>query len=243
VAPGFALAAVCTVPWVVFLGVTLPATARVNDRIAWVGFDAAELAMLAITAFLAWRGKPKVAMAATALATMLVVDAWFDVNTSEAGIEREMAVGFAVLEVSLAAVSLWIAFHAASVVRRRMEGLAAHEAEPDARRQVGSREHPRWLPDVPDWTKDLPGLWSEAAAPSHEDPEQTTPSADRARDRACHASDRASRARDGAVYARGDLSEPPRTKDASTEPQSGARLRVRRYVSDDRSSVAPELAE
>ncbi len=95
VAPGFALAAVCTVPWVVFLAASLPATSRVNDRLAWVGFDVGEVVMLAVTAYLAWRGKAKVALAATALATMLVVDAWFDVNTSTAGEDRDIALGFA----------------------------------------------------------------------------------------------------------------------------------------------------
>ena len=136
VAPGFALAAVCTVPWVVFLAASLPATSRVNDRLAWVVFDIGEVVMLAVTAYLAWRGKPKVALAATALGTMLVVDAWFDVNTSTAGAARDMALGFAVLEVTLAGVSLWIAFHAAAVARRRIEDLARREAE----RELGLRE-------------------------------------------------------------------------------------------------------
>jgi hypothetical protein len=138
VALGFALAAVFTVPWVVFLAASLPATSRVNDRLAWVGFDVGEVVMLAVTAYLAWRGRAKVALAATALATMLVVDAWFDVNTSTPGAERDMALGFAVLEVSLAAVSLWIAFHAASVARRRLEDLARREAGDDAGGPVGN---------------------------------------------------------------------------------------------------------
>ena len=156
VAPGFALAAVCTVPWVVFLAASLPATSRVNDRLAWVGFDVGEVVMLALTAYLAWRGKAKVALAATALATMLVVDAWFDVNTSTAGAERDMALGFAVLEVSLAAVSLWIAFHAASVARRRLEDLARREAEREIRRTLPSRGRPGRLTDLADWARERP---------------------------------------------------------------------------------------
>ena len=139
VAPGFAIAAIATVPWVAFLAGSLPSTVRINDRLAWVGFDAALVAMLATTAYLAWRAKPKVALAATALATMLVIDAWFDVNTSQAGAERDLAIGLAVLEVALAGVSLWIALHAATVVRRRVDDLARRAAEREARGPSGKR--------------------------------------------------------------------------------------------------------
>ncbi len=169
VAPGFALAAVCTVPWVVFLAASLPATSRVNDRLAWVGFDVGEVVMLALTAYLAWRGKAKVALAATALATMLVVDAWFDVNTSTAGAERDMALGFAVLELSLAALSLWIAFHAASVARRRLEDLARREAEREIRRTLPSHGRPGRLTDLAVWARERPGHVSDTVGRSGDD--------------------------------------------------------------------------
>lgn len=139
VAPGFAIAAIATVPWVAFLAGSLPSTVRINDRLAWVGFDVALVAMLATTAYLAWRGKPKVALAATALATMLVIDAWFDVNTSQAGAERDLAIGLAVLEVALAGVSLWIALHAATVIRRRLDDLARRASEREAAGTSGKR--------------------------------------------------------------------------------------------------------
>lgn len=141
VAPGFALAAACTIPWVVFLASTLPRSVRVNDRLAWVGFDVGLVVMLALTAYLAWRGRPKVALASMTLATMLVVDAWFDVNTSAAGTPREIALGMAVIEVGLAGVCLWIALHAATVVRRRLEYLARREIERELRRLQRDRDH------------------------------------------------------------------------------------------------------
>jgi hypothetical protein len=134
VAPGFMLAVLCTIPWTAYLAATLPRTIRVYDRTAWVGFDIGLVIMMGLTGWLAWRGRPRVALAAVATATMLVVDAWFDVLTSRHGIDREIAGAMAIVELSLAGTCLWIAFHASAVVRRRFEYLerraAAHHREP-----------------------------------------------------------------------------------------------------------------
>jgi hypothetical protein len=124
VAPAFALSAAAIVPWIVYLALSLPHTIRVHDRTAWVGFDIGLVGMLALTAFLAWRGQPRVALAATATATMLVVDAWFDVWTSQRGADRDLALVMTFVEVGLAAVCTWLALHAATVVRRRIAALA-----------------------------------------------------------------------------------------------------------------------
>lgn len=233
VAPGFALAAVCTVPWVVFLAASLPATSRVNDRLAWVGFDVAEVVMLAVTAYLAWRGKAKVALAATALATMLVVDAWFDVNTSTAGAERDMALGFAVLEVSLAAVSLWIAFHAAAVARRRIEDRARREAEREVRRTLPSHQRPSRLTDLAGSTRNLSGHLAEAVAPSGDDA-----------DGSAAAPVRTGRGRSRKVGGRArPVARGPRFISAAGSARSRARKHVRRYVPDKRHPAAADLAD
>ena len=129
VAPAFAFAAIVAVPWIVYLAFTLPHTERVYDRTAWVGFDIGLVIMLGWTAFLAWRGQPKVALTATATATMLVVDAWFDVLTSRSGADRVTALALSVVEIGLAIVCVWIAFHAASVVRTRIADLL-HRPDP-----------------------------------------------------------------------------------------------------------------
>jgi hypothetical protein len=114
VAPVFAVLAVGTVPWVVYLAVSLPRHATfVHYRGVWVGFDLALVAVLATTAVLAWRGTPRVTIAATAAATMLFVDAWFDVLTTPRGIDRWLAVLLAgVAEIPLALICLWIALRA-----------------------------------------------------------------------------------------------------------------------------------
>jgi len=235
VAPGFALAAVFTVPWVVFLGATLPGSVKVNDRLAWVGFDAALVIMLGVTAYLAWRGRPKVALAATALATMLVVDAWFDVNTSPAGIERKIALGLAVVEVALAGVCLWIALHAATVVRRRLEDLARREAERARRhehwaeRRVWPRDlHERrtWPRELVGWVREVPGRSNNRADSSPVAQHRSGASADAPDD------DRTS-----------DAADTPADPDRRAGQSRHRGPRLRSYLTYDHSPASPDLPE
>jgi hypothetical protein len=48
-------------------------------RAAWIGFDIALLASLAVTAWAAYRGRQVMILAGFVTATLLVCDAWFDV--------------------------------------------------------------------------------------------------------------------------------------------------------------------
>ncbi len=125
VAPTFAVCAVLLVPWIGYLATTLPNTARLYDRTPWVGFDIGLMIMLALTAFLAWRGSPRVSFAATSTATMLIVDAWFDITTSRRHVDLVQALVTSIVELSLAAVCVWIAYHAASVTRTNIRELLA----------------------------------------------------------------------------------------------------------------------
>jgi hypothetical protein len=127
VAPAFGAAATLTVPWVVYLTYSLPRRIVVFDRVAWVGFDIGLVVMLTVTGLLAWWGKPRVALAATATATMLVVDAWFDTWTSRRGPDRDVAIAMGVFELLLAALCMWLALHTATVVRRRMDTLGRRD--------------------------------------------------------------------------------------------------------------------
>ncbi len=122
VAPAFSVLALGTVPWVIFLAVTLPRHATfAHYRGVWVGFDIGLVAVLALTARLAWRASPHVALAATAAATMLLVDAWFDVLTTPRQHGLVMSIALAVLvEIPLAAICLWIALHASIVIEHRL---------------------------------------------------------------------------------------------------------------------------
>ncbi|PWU60107.1 hypothetical protein DLE60_12870, partial [Micromonospora globispora] len=126
VAPTFAVLALLTLPWIGYLAVTLPRHAlSVHYRAAWVGFDLGLVAMLALTAVQAYRGHRQVGLAASATATMLVVDAWFDVTTTPGGPDLLLSIVLAALvEVPLAAVCVWIARHGDRMVERRLRQLA-----------------------------------------------------------------------------------------------------------------------
>ena len=125
VAPVFAVLGAATLPWTVYLAMTLPKHANTHHyRLTWVGFDIMLVVVLLATAYLAWRGNLLVGQLATVAATMLVLDAWFDVNTSNRA-DRPAAILSAVLiELPLAAVCGWIALHVDHVIERRMRRLA-----------------------------------------------------------------------------------------------------------------------
>ena len=120
VAPLFGLLGAGTIPWTVYLSLTLPTHARThNYRLAWVGFDVLLILVLLATAYAAWRGSPLVGLLAGCAATMLVVDAWFDVTTSS---RRDVALAIAlaaVAELPLAVLCGWVALHVDRVLARR----------------------------------------------------------------------------------------------------------------------------
>jgi hypothetical protein len=126
IGPAFTALAMATVPWTAYLAVTLPEDIRTrNYRIAWVGFDVGLVFLLLLTAFLAYRGQRHIAMTATATATALVIDAWFDVVTSPAGGDLIVALATALFgEFPLAVLCLWIALHVDRVIARRLRQLA-----------------------------------------------------------------------------------------------------------------------
>jgi hypothetical protein len=94
----FAAAALVLVPWVVFLVRDLPSDHRsAHWDVAWAGFDLALALLLVGVAVAAWRRSPWLEGAATAAATLLFVDAWFDILTASS---REELVA-AILEAAL----------------------------------------------------------------------------------------------------------------------------------------------
>jgi hypothetical protein len=110
VVPLFALGAVVLVPTVVVLLVTLPSTHQSEHwDVAWGGFDVMLALMLVAVAVTAWRGSAWLEAAAAAAATLLVVDAWFDVLTASDRTELVVAiVEAAFVELPLALLGLWL---------------------------------------------------------------------------------------------------------------------------------------
>jgi hypothetical protein len=129
VAPTFGALAVGTIGWTLYLAATLPAHAPTRHyRLAWVGFDVGLAILLVITAYLAWKGNRHVGMSATATATVLVVDAWFDIVTSPSSDLMGAVLSGLLAELPLAVVCLWIALHVDKVIERRLRKVAADAA-------------------------------------------------------------------------------------------------------------------
>jgi hypothetical protein len=136
IAPLFAGLGLLTVPWTVFLAFTLPERATAHHyRLAWVGFDIAIIVALFMTAYMAWQGRRAVIIPAVVTATLLVVDAWFDVLTSGG---KGLAVSGAsalFAELPLAVVCVWIAGHTVELAVRREAYLTRRLARVE--RQAG----------------------------------------------------------------------------------------------------------
>lgn len=133
VVPGWApaLFIACTlvlIPWTVLLVIELPdrQIARHWD-LAWGGLDVGIAVGLLATAFTVIRLGAWTPIAATFTATMLIVDAWFDIVTAAGSDRRLIAIGMAVLvEIPLAAVCVLIARNVERVLEQaRRYALAA----------------------------------------------------------------------------------------------------------------------
>ncbi len=84
------------IPWLAGLAVELPDSARAAHWAAvWTGLDSLEAVGLAATGLLLIRRDARYRLTAMATATLLAVDAWFDVLTSAAGADRTIAIAMA----------------------------------------------------------------------------------------------------------------------------------------------------
>lgn len=113
VGPLYLLLAVCLLPWIVYVAWSLPSrSASSSWDVAWAGFDAGLFAALAATGWAAWRHAWWVQAGAIVTATLLVVDVWFDVVTASGGALAVAIVEAVLVELPLAALSLYIVWHA-----------------------------------------------------------------------------------------------------------------------------------
>jgi hypothetical protein len=96
--------AVVLLPWILILAVSLPSTYEANHwKLAWIGLDLAIAVTAGLTALLLHRRDPRAVLTAVAAGTLLIADAWFDVNTSGPGLDHNLALAEAlVLEIPLA---------------------------------------------------------------------------------------------------------------------------------------------
>jgi hypothetical protein len=123
--PVFATFSLLLVPWIVFVAAQLPARKlSANYDIAWAGFDVFLFAGLAATAVCAFRRSRWLPLAASAAGTLLVVDAWFDVVTSQGGRDLILAIASAALvELPLSALCWFLAQQAEDFVEERIKAV------------------------------------------------------------------------------------------------------------------------
>lgn len=109
------------IPWLILLATELPAsTVAVHWSTAWVGLDAMETVGLLATGTLLLRRDDRCCLTATVTATLIFVDAWFDVTTSAPGLAQLIAIGMAAfIEVPVSLLCAALALHVASRARHR----------------------------------------------------------------------------------------------------------------------------
>src|SRR6185312_3863053 len=116
----YAVMAVVLIPWIFDLAANLPARhlARHWDAV-WVGFDIIMLTAIILTLWFMIKRKIWVVVSGSALATLMIVDVWFDILTAKPGHEQHVAELFGILEFSLALLTYRLVF------------LVIHHATPD----------------------------------------------------------------------------------------------------------------
>ncbi len=120
--------------WSAWLTVTLPNRHLApNWNIAWGGFDVLMAIALISTGITAWRGSAWFPMCAVATSTLLVVDAWFDILTSNPGDQLAAAIAMAlIVELPLATLFLVMAYRRNQQARRMLRA-AENLVERDSR--------------------------------------------------------------------------------------------------------------
>jgi hypothetical protein len=128
VAIGVGLTALALVPWMIYLGFTLPHRYVAGHwSLLWIGFDVIEFAVLASIAWMTWKRRQMMGAMALIAGTLLLSDAWFDVVTSWGGQGSQFTLMTAlVVELPLAVFMYWLAFRAIQRTRTAGDALLSH---------------------------------------------------------------------------------------------------------------------
>jgi hypothetical protein len=79
-------ATIVSIPWIVYLGLTLPANyVPQHWRVTWVGFDLLLLMFIIATAVLGFLHHRLLTLVTFTTGVLLVCDAWFDIMTARRG--------------------------------------------------------------------------------------------------------------------------------------------------------------
>lgn len=122
--PAFLLCSVVLIPWTAYLAFSLPSRqVSSHYNVAWVGFDVFLLVTLGATGFFALRRSRYLALTSASAATLLVVDAWFDVLTSPGRQVIESIILAVVVELPLAGICAWLSYKTEHLAERRFSVL------------------------------------------------------------------------------------------------------------------------
>jgi hypothetical protein len=134
----FVVCTILLIPWTILLFFTLPEEHVAQHwDLAWAGFDVGIAVALAATAASVIRRSVWTAVTATMTGTLLCVDAWFDVLTSQGADERWVAVGMAAFcELPLAFLCLFIARNVERVLEQARRYVLAAGYTVEGRRLV-----------------------------------------------------------------------------------------------------------
>ena len=103
-------AALLEILWTAYIGLQLPRRYVAHHwALAWVGIDIAQVAMLLLSAWALWKHRAILTFFATAAATLLVVDAWFDVTTAQRGDFFQSSLSALLVEIPSSIVLYWVA--------------------------------------------------------------------------------------------------------------------------------------
>jgi hypothetical protein len=112
------VACVSLAAWIIVLGLTLPRRYDATHwNLAWVGFDVALLIGLCATAWAAWRRRAVIVLFATATATLLLADVWFDVTTARSSDLWVSALQAVLVEIPFAIFLLYVVVRVLSFTR------------------------------------------------------------------------------------------------------------------------------
>jgi hypothetical protein len=115
------LAALTETAWTIYLGWRLPRHYVANHwSLAWVGLDVAQIVMLLLSAWAAWRGRALLILFASVTGTLLLVDAWFDVTTARNGGFAESLFFAVVIEIPSAIALFWITWRTIKQLAERV---------------------------------------------------------------------------------------------------------------------------
>ena len=119
------------IPWTVYLWLTLPVReVSPHYNMAWTGFDVLLAVVLLATGACVIARSRYLPVAAGPAATLLVVDAWFDITTSPAGAEFFWAlVMAAVAELPLAVACGWLAYHTEHLCQGEIDLFLGHTTQ------------------------------------------------------------------------------------------------------------------